>query len=77
MMGRVLAQRSHVVIRMGGKKLSPDGIIAGLTANSSFSGRKVELIHSEVSVLRKRQTDAFRPNAPGGGYEVDCCFSVA
>jgi hypothetical protein len=77
MLGRVMAKRSHVVIRMGGKKLTPDGIVAGLTANSCFSGRKVELVHSEVSVLRKRQTHAFRPNAPGGGYEVDCCFSVA
>ena len=77
MLGRVLAPRSHVVVRMGGKKLSPDSIIAGLTANSCFSGRKVKLIHSEVSLIRKRQTPSFRPGAPGGGYEVDCCFAVS
>jgi len=76
-LGRVLARRSHVVIRMGGKKLTPGRIASGLTANSCFSGRKVELIHSEVSLLKKRQTHSFRPGAPGGGYEVDCCFSVS
>ena len=75
-LGQVMAKRSHVVIRMGGKKLTPERIASGLTANGYFSGRKVELIHSEVSVLRKRQTASFRPGAPGGGYEVDCCFSV-
>jgi hypothetical protein len=75
-LGQVLARRSHVVVRMGGKKLTPERIVSGLTANGCFSGRKVELIHSEVSVLRKRQTASFRPGAPGGGYEVDCCFSV-
>ena len=78
MLGRVLARRSHVVIRMGGKKLSPEGIIAGLTANSCFSGRKVELIHSEVSPLRKRQTHAFRPGRPRwrlrSGLLLFCCL---
>ncbi|MFN0172856.1 MAG: DNA methyltransferase [Bryobacteraceae bacterium] len=77
MLGQVLAKRSHVVIRMGGKKLTPQKIASGLTANGCFSGRKVELIHSEVSVLKKRQTASFRPGAPGGGYEVDCCFAVS
>lgn len=76
-LGLVLAKKSHVVIRMGGKKLTPKKIADGLTANGCFSGRKVELIHSEVSVLQKRQTASFRPGAPGGGYEVDCCFSVS
>jgi hypothetical protein len=76
-LGQVLAKRSHVVIRMGGKKLTPKKIASGLTANGCFSGRRVELIHSEVSVLKKRQTASFRPGAPGGGYEVDCCFSVS
>jgi hypothetical protein len=75
-LGQVLAKRSHVVIRMGGKKLTPEKIAAGLLANSCLTERKVELIHSEVSVLKKRQTASFRPGAPGGGYEVDCCFSV-
>ena len=75
-LGQVLARKAHVVIRMGGKKLTAESIASGLTANSCFSGRKVEIIHTEVSVLRKRQTASFRPGAPGGGYEVDCCFSV-
>jgi hypothetical protein len=75
-LGQVLAKKSHVVIRMGGKKLTPERIISGLTATASFSGRKVELIHDEVSVLKNRQTGSFRPGAPGGGYEVDCCFRV-
>jgi len=76
-LGQLLARSSYVVIRMGGKKLTPERIASGLTANSYFSGRKVELIHSEVSLLRNRQTHSFRPGAPGGGYEVDCCFSVS
>ena len=75
-LGKVLARRAHVVIRMGGKKLTPERIASGLTANSSFSGRKVELIHTEVSAIKKPQTASFRPGAPGGGYEVDCCFAV-
>jgi hypothetical protein len=75
-LGQVLARRSHVVIRMGGKKLTPELVASGLTANGCFAGRKVELIHSEVSPLKRRQTPSFRPGAPGGGYEVDCCFSV-
>ncbi|MGB6942221.1 MAG: DNA methyltransferase [Bryobacteraceae bacterium] len=76
-LGQVLARRSYVVIRMGGKKLTPERIASGLTANGCFSGRKVELIYTEVSVLKKRQTHSFRPGAPGGGYEVDCGFAVS
>lgn len=75
-LGQVLAKRAHVVFRMGGKKLTPDRISAGLEANACFSGRKIELIHTEVSAIKGRQTASFRPGAPGVGYEVDCCFFV-
>jgi hypothetical protein len=76
-LGQVLARRAHVVFRMGGKKLTPERIAAGLTANGCLSGRRVELIHTEVSAIKGRQTASFRPGAPGGGYEVDCCFAVS
>jgi hypothetical protein len=76
-LGRLLAKDAHVVFRMGGRKLTPDAIVIGLEAASLFSGRKIQLISSEVSTILKRQTGSFRPGSKGCVHEVDCCFKVA
>jgi hypothetical protein len=75
-LGRLVKYDGHVVIRMGGRKLTPDQIVAGLEAASLFSKRTVELVSSEVSLLVKRQTGSFRPGSTGCASEVDCCFRV-
>jgi hypothetical protein len=75
-LGRVVKHDGHVVIRMGGRKLTPNQIVAGLEATSLFSKRKVDLVLSEVSALVKRQTGSFRPGSTGCASEVDCCFRL-
>lgn len=75
MLGQVLGRRSHIVVRLGGKNLQPDQIARGLMATSVFSRRTVEMVDDyEVSAIRKRQTDAFRPGSKGCSVEVDCHF---
>lgn len=76
-LGLVLARDGFVVFRLGGKKVTPDRIVKGLEVSSVFSGRPARLVSSEVSLIRKRQTDAFRPGSTGCVQEVDCCFQLA
>jgi len=76
-LGQVLCKRAHVVVRLGGKNLDPDQIARGLTASGMFSRRKVELIGDyEVSEIKRRQTDSFRPGSKGCRIEVDCHFRM-
>lgn len=75
-LGRVLGQGACAVIRMGGRKLSPREIVTRLEATSSFAGRDVKLLTWEVSEIKRRQTDSFRPGSSGCKLEVDCCFSL-
>ena len=75
-LGRILDERAYVVVRLGGRKLNPTQIVSGLEATSSFIGRRVALIDTAVSVIKKRQTDHFRPGSIGRRFEVDCCFKV-
>jgi len=74
--GLILDSDADIVIRMGGKKLAPDQIVDGLVATSVFSRRPLELLHSEKSPIRGRQTDAFRPGSKGCSFEVDCHFKM-
>ena len=76
-LGCILAPRADVVIRLGGKDLDPDRIVGGLTGTSVFSARRTALVSHEVSAIRNRQTDAFRPGSQGCRIEVDCHFSLA
>jgi hypothetical protein len=73
-LGVVLEPRSHVVIRLGGRKLTEKQIVDGLAGTSVFSGRSVGLKEWRRSDLRRRQTGSFRPGAPGVVFEVDCYF---
>ena len=77
-LGEVLGSRAHVVIRLGAKGEDPEGVAKRLLAAGVFSGRRVELVGEiEVSDIRNRQTDSFRPGSSGCLQEVDCHFAVA
>lgn len=76
-LGQVLADAANIVIRLGGKKLDPERMGRGLQATAVFSQRKVSLVHSEVSEIKGRQTDSFRPGSTGCVTEVDFHFRMA
>jgi len=76
MLARVLARNAQIVIRIGGKGLQPDEIVAGLQGTALILSRRVELIDMEVSSIRRRQTGSFRPGARGCTFEVDCHFRM-
>jgi hypothetical protein len=73
-LSRVAGDKTDVVIRLGGKSLDPNEIVQGLKATSVFTRRKVSLLHHEVSILKNRQTNSFRPGSKGLAFEVDCHF---
>lgn len=75
-LGAVLGRSSNVVIRLGSSRLSTDELKGQLLATSRFSNRKIKLISAECSTIKRRQTDAFRPGAPGCKVEIDCHFHM-
>lgn len=76
-LGAVMAGGSHVVVRIGSRKISPELLKRGLTGCAQFSGRKVKLVGSQVTKIKRRQTDAFRPGTTGCVVELDCHFRFA
>jgi hypothetical protein len=72
--GQVMSRRANVVIRLGSRITSPDKLQHLLVASSRFTGRPIKLVHHEVSQLKNRQTDAFRPGTKGCLVEIDCHF---
>jgi hypothetical protein len=75
-LGSVLAGRADIVIRLGGKNLDPEQMGRKLRSTSVFSRRKVSLLHTEVSEIRRRQTDSFRPGSRGCSTEADFHFRM-
>ena len=75
-LGCVLSSKADVVIRIGGKGLVPEQLVNGLCATSVFSKRKAVLAYRELSEIRRRQTDSFRPGSRGCSFEVDCHFQL-
>lgn len=73
-LGSVMADGSHVVVRIGSRKLSPDLLKRGLTGCAQLSGRKVKLVSVQITEIKRRQTDAFRPGTTGCVVELDCHF---
>jgi len=73
-LSRVSDEKTDVVMRLGGKNLDPNEIVQGLQATSVFTRRKVSLLHHEVSAMKNRQTNSFRPGSKGLAFEVDCHF---
>jgi hypothetical protein len=76
-LGLVLAPKSNVVVRLGGKGQAPDRLIGALTASSVVGRRRVRLVSHEISEIKNRQTDAFRPGSKGCLLEVDCHFRMS
>jgi len=77
MIGHVIEPRGNVVLRIGAKVVSPPAIVDAVVGTSVLSGRRVKLVSSAVSEIKKRQTDAFRPGSKGCMVEVDCHLSVS
>lgn len=75
-LGSTVASQAQIVIRLGSSRISPDELRQQLLATSRFSGRKVRLVHSEVSAIEGRQTDVFRPGTVGCKVEVDYLFKI-
>jgi hypothetical protein len=76
-LGRVLDRKAHIVMRLGAKDQSPEQLARCLLATSSFCGRRVAAVGDyEVSSIRRRQTDAFRPGSQGCLVEVDLHFQM-
>lgn len=70
-MGQILAKKADIVIRLGGKNFDPEITGKRLLGTSVFSQRKAELIQTETSEIRRRQTDSFRPGSKGCLIEAD------
>ncbi len=75
-LGLILAPKADVVVRLGGKGYDPEHLIDALMASSAVSRRRVRLVSHEVSEIKNRQTDAFRPGSKGCVLEVDCQFRM-
>lgn len=76
-LGQIVDERGHIVIRIGARDMSPEQLRAGLVGTSVASGRRVRLADFEVSEIRGRQTDAFRPGSAGCLREIDCHFVMS
>jgi hypothetical protein len=74
--GQVLAPKTNVVIRIGFRDRDPEQLAESLTGAATFSKRRVQLVSTEVSEIRGRQTRSFRPGSSGCRLEVDCHFAV-
>jgi len=74
-LGAVVCNRGDVVVRIGSRYMGPDAVRRALTASSRFSGRKVSLVSSRITEIKRRQTDAFRPGTRGCRIEIDCHFA--
>lgn len=77
MLGAVMAKKSSVVIRLGGRGKEIDTMLKKLGATCTFSRRRVELISHSYSELKNRQTNSFRPGTKGCLVELDCHFRFA
>ena len=73
-LGRVMAKKAHVVIRIGSRRLDPERLERCLTASAVFTQRPLERVSFDVSKIQNRQTDSFRPGSKGCSVEVDCVY---
>lgn len=76
-LGQVLAPRADVVIRIGGKNFDTEEMGKRLQATSVFSRRRANLISSETSEIKRKQTNSFRPGSKGCLNEADFHFHLA
>ena len=76
-LGQILQTGARVVIRLGSSRITPARLHQMLAACSLLSGRDIQCVGSEISTLKHRQTDAFRPGSRGVRLEVDSVFRIA
>jgi len=75
-LGQMLAKSAKIVIRLGAKTIDPEQLGKRLQATAISSRRKVSLVESEVSEIKGRQTDSFRPGSTGCIREADFYFQM-
>ena len=70
-MDSLIQPMGHVVLRVGSRKHTPEEIERGVTACARLARRDLLLVHRELSEVKNRQTDIFRPGSRGVAVEVD------
>jgi len=70
----LLADKCHFICRLGGKKMSVDSAKTAFQSSMQFLASKWQLVDFEISQIRRRQTDAFRPGSIGCKFELDFHF---
>jgi DNA methylase len=76
MLSAVVAPKASVVIRLGGKGLEPEQLVAALAGTAQVASRRVRMVEHSVSEITRRQTDAFRPGTVGCRHEIDAVFNI-
>jgi hypothetical protein len=73
----LLGKEAHIVIRMGGKKLTHDEALRGLTGTLTEGlGRRVSLVEKRTTEISGGRRRSFRPGAEGTKVEHDFHFAV-
>jgi hypothetical protein len=73
----LLQNKARLVCRIGAKGMSAEEITEGLTDSIHGTFPKAQLQQPPViSLLRKRQTDSFRPGSTGCMFELDYIFRI-
>jgi hypothetical protein len=75
-LGTIVGRSAHIIVRLGSSRLPIEELQRQLVATSQFSRRKIELVETECSTIKRRQTDMFRPGTVGCKVEIDCHFRV-
>ena len=68
----MVVEGGHVVMRMGTRAPDPETLPKKVLGAALASPRRVSLVGTELSEIRRRQTNAFRPGSTGLRTEVDC-----
>ncbi len=71
---KIMSPSAQVIIRIGHPTLNPESLRDALTRAATACCRRVQLVNMQVSEIRKRQTDAFRPGSAGIHEEIDCHY---
>ena len=74
----LMARRSVIVCRLGGKGLSVDDMTEGMKKSLKTAFARGRLLKTpSVSRLKNRQTQSFSPDATGCLFEVDYAFATS
>jgi hypothetical protein len=74
----LLADRSTIVIRLGGRTMDDDNVTAGLLTSLVVPGYRATIeAGPDRSDIRRRQTSSFRPGTAGLKHELDYTIDVA